>query len=107
MKPARLRKAAQQDAITEVRYYRREAGVEVAQRLRKAIEDSLADIANKPGTGSPRPGQASGATGLRTCRIDGFPLAAWYFERDDHVDVARIVGHLQDALSVDLDEMTP
>lgn len=104
MKPARLRKAAQHDALTEVRYYRREAGVAVAQRLLQAIQASLAQIEHNPGIGSPRLGHALGAAGLRTWRIAGFPLAAWYFERDDHVDVARLVGQRQDALSVDLDE---
>ena len=107
MKPARLRKAAQQDAFAEVRYYRREAGVAVAHRLRQAIEATLADIEHNPGTGSPRLGQTLGVPGLRTWRIAGFPLAAWYFERDDHLDVARIVGQRQDALSVDLDDTAP
>lgn len=102
MKRARLRPVARQDALDEVRYYRRQAGTDVALRLRQAIEDCLAQIEHNPGIGSPRLGQAIGATGLRTWRIAGFPLATWYIEREDYIDVARIVGHRQDALNIEV-----
>ena len=47
-------------------------------------------------------GQELGVTGMRTGGITGFPLSFWYFEREAHVDIARLVGHRQQALDVDL-----
>ncbi len=104
MKIARLRKAARDDALAEVRYYRTQAGVDVSVRLRNALEESLTQISSNPGIGSPRLGHALSAPGLRTWRVAGFPLALWYFERQDHVDVVRVIGHRQNASAVDLDE---
>jgi toxin ParE1/3/4 len=37
-----------------------------------------------------------GISGLRTWRVAKFPLLWCYFERDDHLDVVRLLGQRQD-----------
>ena len=41
---------------------------------------------------------------MRTWTVDGFPLSLWYFERETHVDVARLIGQRQDASGIDVFE---
>ena len=97
MKRAVLRPAARADRRAEVQYYRRDAGANVAAKLVRAMSNALQQLALNPAIGSPTMGQALGMPGMRTWRLDGFPLSYWYFEREDHLDVARLVGHGQDA----------
>ena len=99
---ARLRPAAREDVLSEVRYYRREAGVVVAQRLRDVIQAALEQLEQQPSIGSPNLGATLQVQGLRTWRLDGFPLSIWYFPRGDHLDVVRLVGHRQDSYAVQL-----
>jgi toxin ParE1/3/4 len=61
-------------------------------------------LSRQPRIGSPVLGQELDVAGLRTWRIDGFPLTFWYFEREMHIDVARLVGQRQDAMSIDVGE---
>lgn len=85
-----------------MRYYRQEAGTLVARRLVQALAKALQELARDPGIGSPRLGQWLGIDGLRSWRIDGFPLSFWYVERAEHVDVLRLVGQRQDAGAVEV-----
>ncbi len=103
MKPARLRPQARQDRRTEVLYYRTEAGAKVAAKLVKAMAKALAELERNPGIGSPVLGRQIGIEALRTWRLDGFPLSYWYFERDDHIDIARLAGQRQRADNIALD----
>lgn len=104
MKPARLRPRAREDRRDTVRYYRREAGIEVASRLVLALRSALHLLEQNPAIGSPILGQQIGVESMRTWRIEGFPLTFWYFDRESFVEVARLVGHRQDALQIDPDE---
>ena len=104
MKPVRLRPRARQDRREEIRYYRDEAGQKIAAKLVRALQRGLDAIHENPAIGSPTLGRELGIDGLRTWLIEGFPLTFWYFERETHIDVARLVGQRQDALRVDPDE---
>jgi toxin ParE1/3/4 len=104
VKPALLRPRARQDRRDEIRHYREEAGPKVAARLVEALSKALEALQHNPAIGSPALGRDLGIDGLRTWLIEGFPLTFWYFERDSHVDVARLVGQRQDALRIDPDE---
>lgn len=77
-------------------YYRQEASAKVVAKLVEAISKALMALELNPASGSPTLGKEIGVEGLRTWRVDGFPLTFWYFERDDHVDVARLIGQRQD-----------
>ena len=104
MKQVRLRPRARQDRRDEVRYYRDEAGPQVAIQRVKSLQAALDAIQRNPRLGSPALGKAIGIQSLRTWLIDGFPLTFWYFERESFIDVARLVGQRQDSLRIDPDE---
>ena len=100
MKPAILRPQARRDRQVEVRYYRREAGSKVAVRLVAATNAALDQIELDPGIGSPALGKLLDIPDLRTWRVKKFPLLWFYFERDDHLDVARLLGERQDIAAI-------
>ena len=102
MKPCRLRPLARQDRRDEIRYYRHEAGSRIALKLADALGKALDELTQHPGIGSPVLGQELGIAGLRTWRIDGFPLTFWYFERETHIDIVRLVGQRQDAMGIEV-----
>ena len=103
MKPCVLRPQARADRRKQVRYYREVAGTQVAGKLVDALEKAFDDLGRNPAIGSPTLGQDIGVAGLRTWLIAGFPLCLWYFERTTHVEVARLVGHREDATGVDVE----
>lgn len=41
--------------------------------------------------------------GLRSCRLNGFPLSLWYFERDNQVDIGCLFGQRMEALWIKID----
>jgi len=100
VKPAQLRPQARLDRLAEVRYYRREAGPAVAERLVLASATALSQIERQPGMGSPALGKMLDIEGLRTWRITGFPLMWFYLERPDHLDVIRLLGERQDVVAI-------
>lgn len=102
MKRLLLSPAAKQDRRNEVSYYRTEAGAPVAQRLVEALQNASRDLEQQPGMGSPALGIELGIEGMRTWRLDDFPLSLWYFERADHVLIARVIGHRQEAEFIDV-----
>jgi toxin ParE1/3/4 len=85
-----------------VAHYRKVAGQPTAEKLVAELKRALRHIERNPSSGSPILGQILEVVGLRTWRIEDFPLSFWYFERNDHVDIARLVGQRQDALGVDI-----
>lgn len=100
MKRAHLRPQALADRKDSVRYYRREAGPQIAERMVIAARKAFDHIERSPGTGSPRIGQILDIPGLRSWRVSGFPLIWFYFEREDCLDVVRLLGEQQDILSI-------
>lgn len=85
-----------------VAYYRREAGAEVAARLVRQFKRAESTLKAEPGIGSPQIGDELGIAGLRAWLLTDFPLSFWYVEREDHVDVVRLVGHRQAREGIDL-----
>lgn len=103
MKPVRVRPAARADARREVAYYQREAGGAVAKKLVKTLRQAEKQLSTEPGLGSPRIGLLLDIEGLRSWALGDFPMSLWYFERADHVDIVRLVGHRQDRERIDLE----
>jgi toxin ParE1/3/4 len=99
-----LRPLALDDRRGELRYFRDVAGAQVACRLLVAMEKALPELAQSPGIGSPSLGQQLGMAGLRTWRVTGLPLSFWHFERENQVDIARLVGQREDALAIDFED---
>jgi len=100
VKPAFLRPQARADLRAEIIYYRKLAGKHIANELAGAADDALRHLQQNPGTGSPRIGQELDIPGLRSWRVSGFPLIWFYFEREDCLDVVRLLGERQDILSI-------
>jgi toxin ParE1/3/4 len=95
LKPAILRPQARRDRELEVRYYRKEAGNKVAVRLVCASNAALDQLELEPAMGSPVLGKTLGIPELRIWRLAKFPLLWFYFERDDHLDIVRLLGERQ------------
>jgi toxin ParE1/3/4 len=100
LKRAHLRPQALADRKDTARYYRREASARIAEDVAAAARKALDQIEANPGMGSPRIGQELGIPGLRSWRVSGFPLIWFYFEREDCLDVVRLLGERQDILSI-------
>lgn len=83
-----------------MRYYRKEAGSKVAVRLVNATHAALDQIEAEPGIGLPVLGKILEIPGLRTWRVTKFPLLWIYFERDNHLDVVRLLGERQDVAAI-------
>lgn len=107
MKPARLRPQAKRDRVAEIRHYREAAGSRVAETLVLATEHALDLLERQPGMGSPLLGEQLGIPMLRSWRVTGFPLIWFYVERDDHLDVIRLLGERQDVLAILADAQAP
>ena len=60
-----------------------------------ASNAALDQLELDPGIGSPALGTAIDIPGLRSWRLTGFPLLWFYFERDTHLDVVRLLGERQ------------
>jgi len=104
LKPAVLRPQALRDQQGEVRCYRKEGGTRAAVKLATASNAALDQIELDPGIGSPTLGKLLGVPGLRTWRVAKFPLLWCYFEREDHVDVVRLLGERQNIAAILGDE---
>lgn len=100
MKPAHLRPQALADRKDSARHYRRVASTSIAEEMVIAARDGLKQIEQNPGMGSPRIGQQLDIPGLRSWQVSGFPLIWFYFEREDHLDVVRLLGERQDILAI-------
>jgi len=100
VKPARLRPAAQQDLVELSLWYAEQGGAPLAARLFDAARDALKPIQRMPGLGSPALAESVGMPGLRHWGVDGFPVRWFYFEREDHLDVLRLLGERQDIAAI-------
>jgi len=100
LKEARLRPLAQTDLVEAAQYYASEAGLLLAERLFDAALAALQPIERMPSMGSPRLGQMCDVPELRSWRVEGFPMQWLYFERDDYLDVVRLLGDRQDIIAI-------
>jgi toxin ParE1/3/4 len=91
---------ARADLRAEIIYYRKHAGKPIANELAGAADDALQHLQQNPGTGSPRIGQLLDIPGLRSWRVSSFPLIWFYFEREDCLNVVRLLGERQDILPI-------
>jgi len=96
MKVARLREVARRDVEDIVDDYASEGGAALALRFVGAFERTLRLIARHPAAGSPRFGYELGLPGLRTRGLRGFPYLVFYVERDEVVDVWRVLHGQRD-----------
>lgn len=100
MKPARLRPAAENDLVDAARHYAQVGGRALGKRMFDAALLALEPVRRNPSMGSPRLGRMCEIPGLRSWRVDGFPLTWLYFEAKVHLDVVRLLGERQDIVAI-------
>ena len=90
------REQAHRDVENALARYLHEAGVDTAMTFVAALEKAYAAIAERPGAGSPRCAHELDLPGLRHRKLARFPLLVFYVERDDHIDVWRVLDARRD-----------
>jgi toxin ParE1/3/4 len=88
--------AAERDMEAIADHYTYEAGEDVARAFAEALEMAYLAISERPRTGSPRFAQEFDIPGLRSRRLGRFPYFVFYVEREDHIDVWRIIHTQRD-----------
>ena len=61
---------------------------------------ALKTVEAMPSIGSPRLGLLIAQPALRSWALEHFPVRWFYFERDDHLDVVRLLGERQDIAAI-------
>jgi toxin ParE1/3/4 len=61
-----------------------------------ALEKAYGHIGRHPAAGSPPYAHELNLPGLRFWLVPGYPYVVFYVERDDHVDVWRVLDAQQD-----------
>jgi toxin ParE1/3/4 len=95
-KPVVPREQARKDIEAAADYYADQAGEDVALGFIEALEAAYRLIAARPATGSPFYGHELSLPGLRHRRLKRYPYLVFYVDRDDHVDVWRVLHAQRD-----------
>jgi toxin ParE1/3/4 len=95
-KPIVPRARANRDVDDAVDYYLSEGGETAALGFIAALERGLRHIARHPATGSLRYAHELGLPGLRSWPLRRYPYLVFFVERDDHIDVWRVVHGKRD-----------
>lgn len=90
-KKVRLRQRAERDVDAVIEHYLVEADAAVAGGFVDALEEALRHLARHPATGSPRYAHELRLPGLRAWPLRRSPYLVFYVERDEHVDVWRVL----------------
>ena len=96
LKPVHPLDRALADVEDAVSRYARQAGSDVALRFVAAVEAKFAAIAEHPGGGSPRYAHELNLPGLRHHSMARFPWLVFYVEREDRIDVWRVLNARSD-----------
>jgi toxin ParE1/3/4 len=99
MKQVRRLPQAEQDIKDAVWHYAAESMSAVSRFLTEIARAATA-IGATPGIGSPRYAHALDMPGLRVHQLRFFPYLLFYFERDDHIDLVRVLHMHRDILNV-------
>jgi toxin ParE1/3/4 len=95
-KPGILREAAQRDIDQAIAHYMAEASKPVALAFIDALERAFRRIAQHPALGSPRYAHELRLDGLRAWPLRRYPYLVFYVEREDHLDVWRVLHAQRD-----------
>lgn len=90
-KPVILRERANRDAEEAFDYYLEDAGARIALGFADALQRAFRHMSRHPASGSPRYASELDLPGLRFWPLKRYPFLVFYVERDDHVDVWRIL----------------
>lgn len=95
-KPVVPRNAAERDVDDALTHYLSEGSRQAALGFIDALERAYDHIARQPASGSPRYAHALDLPGLRAWPLARYPHLVFYIERDDHIDVWRVLHGQRD-----------
>ncbi len=95
-KPVVIRESVRSDIGAAISYYAQQAGEDVALGFIDSLQSAYRAIAARPAAGSPIYGHELAIPGLRHQRLKRYPYLIFYIERDDHIDVWRVLHAQRD-----------
>jgi toxin ParE1/3/4 len=95
-KPVALREVARRDIDDAIAHYLDEGSIDAALGFVDALERASAHISRHPAAGSPRHAHELNLPGLRAWPLARYPHLVFYVERDDHIDVWRVLHGQRD-----------
>lgn len=90
-KPVVPREAANRDVDATIDYYIREETLAAALGFVDALQAAFRHLSRAPASGSLRYAHDLGLRGLRFWPLHRYPQIVFYVERQDHVDVWRVL----------------
>ena len=96
VKPIVPRSEANRDADEATDHYLSENAEQAALGFIDALEQAYAHIARHPATGSPRYAHELNIPGLRSWSLTRYPYLVFFIEREDHIDVWRVLHGQRD-----------
>jgi len=106
IKPIIPRARANRDVDEAIAGYLGENTPQAALGLANALEYAYSHIARPPAAGSARYALALNLPGLRSWQLKNYPYLAFYVERDNHIDVWRVLHSERDIPAWLLDKST-
>lgn len=85
------RERANRDIDAAIDYYLGEAGEKAALGFIGALEQAFRHIARHPASASPRYAHELDLPGLRFWPLKRYPYLVFFVERDDHIDIWRVL----------------
>ena len=95
-KPVIPRALANRDVDQAIDHYLDAGGEPVGLGFIDALEKAYRHIARYPASGSARYAQELDLVGLRAWPLKRYPHLVFYVERDDHIDVWRVLHSQRD-----------
>lgn len=95
-KPVIPRTLANQDIEDAISYYLGEQAERAALGFIDALEHAYAHISHHPGSGISRYAHELELPGLLCWPLNRYPYLVFYVERDDYIDVWRVLHGMQD-----------
>ena len=96
VKPVVPRSEANRDVDEAIDPYLAENAEQAALGFIDALEQAFTHIARHPATGSPRYAHALNIPGLRFWPLSRYPHLVFFIERDEHIDVWRVLHGQRD-----------
>lgn len=90
------RTLAVRDVESALKHYRNEASEEVALGFAEALQKGYAHISRHPGTESNRLAHELNLPGLRSRPLNGYPYVIFHVDREDCIDVWRVLHGQRD-----------
>ncbi|MFC0132778.1 plasmid stabilization protein [Massilia eurypsychrophila] len=95
-KPIVPRELADQDVEEAIEYYLSEGAEQAALGFIAALEQAFTHVGRHAATGSARYDYELNIPGLRSWPLTRYPYLVFYIERDNHIDVWRVLQSQRD-----------